>query len=429
MEAISLTQRDSRCIWHPFTQMRTAVPPIPIVKGEGVWLTAEDGKSYIDAFSSWWVNLHGHGHPYLMQGIIAQTQKLQHVVFTDFTHEPAVKLAERLLQLLPPVYAKVFYSENGSTAVEAALKMVFQYWYNRERSTKKHGIVCFRNAYHGDTFGAMAVAGKGSFNRPFWPFIFDVISIDPPTVGHEEKSLRQLKEAASSHELAGFIFEPHIQGVGGMKTHSIVGLDALINFCQDREILTIGDEVMTGFGRTGPLFVCQQLQNPPSIICLAKGLTGGMLPLAATVCQQPIFDAFFSLERQKAFLHGHSYFGNPLTCAAALASLDLLATENCQKQRQCIEQQHNAFCSNWQGHPNLQRIETIGTILAVEYRREESYFRPFSGNLKQFFLEQGILVRPMGNVLHLMPPYCIKEEELDAIYQLIAFTLENPCRF
>lgn len=422
---VSLAERDRQCLWHPFTQMGTASLAIPIASGKDAWLVGEDGRHYLDAFSSWWVNLHGHGHPYLIQSIIDQIQKLQHVVFTDFTHEPAVELAERLLSILPNGYTKVFFSDNGATAIEAALKIAIQFWDNRGESKKK-GIVCFRNSYHGDTFGAMAVAGKGSFNRPFWSYLFDVIIIDPPEKGKEEISLNQLRQVVMEQPIAAMIFEPYVQGVGGMRTHSLEGLDALIAYCDQNGVLTIADEIMTGFGRTGPYFVSQQLKQPPSIICLAKGITGGMLPLAATICQQRVYDAFFSEEREKAFLHGHSYFGNPLACAVALASLDLLKTEECTHARRMIEKCHKAFCEQWKRHPALVRLETIGTILAVEYRGSTSYFQPISGKLKKFFLDHQILVRPMGNVLHLMPPYCIKEEELQMIYRLIVQTLESP---
>ena len=419
-----LAERDRRCIWHPFIQMQTALLPIPIKRGRGVWLFAEDGKRYLDAFSSWWVTLHGHGHPHLISAMIAQAQQLDHVVFTDFTHEPAVKLAEKLLSLLPHVYAKVFYSDNGSTAVEAALKMAFQHWYNQGKARK--AVVCLKNGYHGDTFGAMSVAGKGTFNLPFQPFLFEVIPIDPPVVGKEGDSLTQLQKAADENEIACFIFEPHIQGVGGMRSHSLAGLDALIAFCHERDILTIGDEVMTGFGRTGPHFVCEKLRNPPSILCLAKGLTGGVLPLAVTVCQQHIYEAFLSHEKAKAFLHGHSYYGNPLACAVAFANLELLDTPQCQHQRLRIAKQHQEFVGRWNGHPTLKRLEALGTILAVEYGQGASYFHLLTDKLKHFFLEQGVLVRPMGNVLHLMPPYCIEEDELEGLYQLIIHTLENP---
>lgn len=425
METLTLSQRDHRCIWHPFTQMGTAPLPIPIVQGKGVWLIAEDGQKYLDAFSSWWVNLHGHGQPYLIDALIKQAYQLEHMPYTDFAHRPAVELAERLLTLLPS-HTKVFYSENGATAVEAALKMVFQYWVNKDGETKQRTLVCFKNGYHGDTFGAMSVAGKGTFNKPFWPFLFKVVSIDPPWIGQEDKSLCQLQEATANYDVAGFIFEPHIQGVGGMRTHSLEGLDRLMAECHKQRILTIADEVMTGFGRTGPLFVCQGLKNPPSILCLAKGMTGGMLPLAATICQQHIFDAFFSHEKAKAFLHGHSYFGNPLACATALASLDLLQSSACQIQRRCIEEQHLTFCAKWKGHSSLQRLETIGTILAVEYEGDNSYFKSSNEQLKHFFLENGVLVRPIGNVLHLMPPYCIQENELADVYRLIVQTMEHP---
>ena len=269
----------------------------------------------------------------------------------------------------------------------------------------------------------MALAGKGTFNRPFWPHLFEVIAIDPPYVGLEEESLRQLKVAAADEDVAGFIFEPQIQGVGGMRSHSLKGLDQLLAFCRTHEILTIADEVMTGFGRTGPHFVSQKLENPASIICLAKGLSGGMLPLAVTVCSQEVYEAFLSDDKVKALLHGHSYYANPLACAVALGSLDLLQTGECAKNRARIENRHQAFCSIWKWHPAFHRCETVGTILAIEYNNQDSYFHPFSARLKEFFLKQGILVRPMGNVLHIMPPYCIEDKDLDLIYQVIAGTL------
>jgi adenosylmethionine-8-amino-7-oxononanoate aminotransferase len=425
MEFSFLAERDQRCIWHPFTQMQTAPSPIPIRGGKGAYLIGEDGTRYLDAFSSWWVNLHGHTHPYLIKKLMRQAQSLEHVVLTDFTHLPAVELGERLLKLLPSRFAKIFYSDNGSTAIETALKIVFQYWYNQNLHSKKQRIVCFNNAYHGDTFGAMSLAGRGTFNRPFWPYLFEVISIDPPLIGQEEHSLKQLEKAASHEQLAGFIFEPHIQGVGGMKTHSLQGLDDLIAYCQKQGILTIADEIMTGFGRTGPLFVCQQLKHAPDIICLAKGITGGMLPMGATLCTQSIFEAFLSQEKEKALLHGHSYYGNPLACATALASLDLLCGAQCQSQRLNIEHQHQVFCQRWQHHPSLKRLECVGTILIVEYQKERSYFGSFSEKLKKFFLARDILVRPMGNVLHVMPPYCVDNEDLHCIYQAIIYSLEN----
>jgi adenosylmethionine---8-amino-7-oxononanoate aminotransferase len=427
MEITALGERDRRSIWHPFTQMLNAPLPIPIKRGEGAFLIGEDGKQYLDAFSSWWVNLHGHSHPYLIESLLKQAKELQHVAFTDFTHQPAVELAERVLSILPENLSKIFYSDNGSTAIETALKMTFQYWHNKNPQTTKRGLVSFKNGYHGDTFGAMAAAGKGTFNQPFWPFLFDIIPIDPPIRGEEERSLKQLSEASRQHDLAGFIFEPAIQGAGGMKIHSLHGLDALIAYCKQYGIITIADEVMTGFGRTGPLFVSSQLKNCPDIICLAKGLTGGLLPLAITACTEKIYQAFLSHEGNKTFLHGHTYAANPLSCAVALGSLDLLQRAECSSQRRAIERSHEQFCKKWNNHPKIRRLEYLGTILILEYQIVEDgcYFHPLGERLKQFFLERQILVRPFGPLLHLMPPYCIENGDLMRIYHEIIYTLEN----
>lgn len=422
--ASSLSQKDRACIWHPFTQMQTARPPIPIVRAKGVYLYSEEGKKYLDGISSWWVNLHGHAHPYIAQKIKAQAEILEHVIFADFTHAPAVELASRLLALLPGQMSKIFYSDNGSTAVEAALKMALQYWHNQNIPRTK--VVCFKGSYHGDTFGAMSAAGRNEFNIPFWKHLFEVEPIDPPLKGEEEKSLSQLQSILMQEKAACFIFEPLILGAGGMVIYSGAGLNALIECCRQNHVLTIADEVMTGFGRTGTLFASEQLKGKPDLICLSKGLTGGFLPLGATACTEEIFNAFLGEQLGKAFLHGHSYTANPLACSSALASLDLLLENACFSQREKIAASHRAFCRQWNSHPKLARCATLGIILVLEYRSEKgSYFQPMRDRLYHFFLNQGILLRPLGNVLYVLPPYCIQEGELELIYKHIAITLEE----
>lgn len=420
----SLIERDRTCVWHPFTQMHTARTPIPIVHAQGSYLYAMDGTRYLDAISSWWVNLHGHAHPYIAKRIASQAATLEHVIFADFTHAPAVELASRLLEILPKSMSKIFYSDNGSTSVEIAIKMALQYWFNKKRPRRK--IICFQNSYHGDTFGAMSAAGKNAFNRPFWSHLFDVETIVPPTKGQEEQSLLQLQNLLKTGDIACFIFEPLVLGSGGMIMYPPQGLNALLKCCHDHDVLTIADEVMTGFGRTGTLFACHQLDYTPDFICLSKGLTGGFLPLGATACAEHIFEAFLGDHLQQAFLHGHSYTGNPLACSSALASLDLLLDEPCTLQRNMIANCHRIFCSTWQSHPKLKRCETIGTILALEYRVDSpSYFNGLRDHLYTFFLDHGILLRPLGNVLYLLPPYCIQEDELTSIYHHIISTLEG----
>lgn len=420
----SLIEKDKACIWHPFTQMQTARTPIPIVRAKGMYLYSEEGNRYLDAISSWWVNLHGHAHPYIAQKIQSQAQVLEHVIFADFTHAPGVELASRLISLLPGEMSKIFYSDNGSTAVEMALKMALQYWHNRQ--IPKTQVICFKNSYHGDTFGAMSAAGKNAFNRPFWKHLFDVAQIDPPLKGREEASLSQLQSVLEQESGACFIFEPFILGLGGMIIYPPHGLDKLIQCCKQHGVLTIADEVMTGFGRTQTLFACEQLQEKPDFICLSKGITGGFLPLGATACTEEIYNAFLSDRLSQAFLQGHSYTGNPLACSCALASLDLLLEDTCFLQREMIAACHQDFCQQWQGHPKLNRCESIGTILVLEYRTENtSYFDSLRDRLYHFFLSKGILLRPLGNVLYVMPPYCIQEEELHFIYDHIILTLEQ----
>lgn len=424
LKTLSLVEKDRACIWHPFTQMKTARPIIPIVRAKGIYLYAEDGSGYMDAISSWWVNLHGHAHPYISRKIQSQARVLEHAIFADFTHEPAIDLASRLLDILPGGVSKVFYTDNGSTAVEAALKMALQFWHNKKIPKTK--VVCFKNSYHGDTFGAMSVAGKNEFNRPFWKHLFEVESIDPPIKGHEEQSLSQLQSILEQNDVACFIFEPLVLGVGGMIIYPPEGLNLLIQCCKEYQVLTIADEVMTGFGRTGTLFACEQLQSFPDLICLSKGLTGGFLPLGVTACTEEIFNAFLDEKLQQAFLHGHSYTANPLACSSALASLDLLLKNSCSFQRKMIENSHHSFCEKWRFHPKLRRCETIGTILVLEYlAKTDSYFEALREHLYQFFLSKKILIRPLGNVIYILPPYCIKTEELHFIYDQIIITLEQ----
>lgn len=417
---IDLIERDIKSVWHPFTQAQTAKPPIAIVKGKGAYLYSALGNAYLDAISSWWVNLHGHAHPYIAEKIAKQASELEQVIFAGYTHPQAIILAERLLALFSNKHSHVFYSDNGSTAVEVALKMAFQVKGQGKR------LLSFKNAYHGDTFGAMAAAGKSHYNRPFWPYLFEVESIEPPTLGREKDSWEQFEQAIANNQIAAFIFEPLIQGAGGMLPHSTFVLSQMIKRCQEDGIITIADEVMTGFGRTGALFVSNSLEEVPDLICLSKGITGGFLPLGATIAKPFIFESFLSNELARAFLHGHSYTANPLACAAANASLDLLLMPESQIARKMIETEHLVFQKQWKNHPKCIRCDVIGTILAIEYQTTQaSYYSPLKERLAHFFQTQGVLIRPLGNVLYLIPPYCIQSEELQKIYSLIAITLER----
>lgn len=424
--AHSLSERDSKFVWHPFTQMKTARSHIPIVRAKEARLYDAEGRRYLDGTSSWWVNLHGHAHPKMIAKITEQAEQMEHVSFADFTHPPAIDLASRLIALLPGDMSKIFYSDNGSTANEVALKMALQYWYLKNPRNPKTKVICFKDSYHGDTFGAMSASGKNIFNRPFWTHLFDVATIDPPLKGYERTSLHQLQTLLSQEEAACFIFEPLVLGTGGMITYPPEGLDPLLSLCRAQHVLTIADEVMTGFGRIGPLFACEMLHEKPDFICLSKGLTGGFLPLGATACTEQIYQAFLGDSLLQAFLHGHSYTANPLACASALASLDLLLHEACAAQRKSIAASHQSFCRTFSPHPKLKRCESHGTLLILEYKTDNgSYFNAMRDKLYYFFLDRGILLRPLGHVLYVMPPYCMQSDELQEIYNAIALTLEG----
>lgn len=419
----NLSERDAGVIWHPYTQMKNSMPAIPIVRGEGAYVYGEDGRRYIDAISSWWVNIHGHAHPYIANKVFAQFMKLEHMIFAGFTHPPAVELAERLLDLLPSLQKKVFYSDNGSTAVEVALKMCVQYWYNKGQTRKK--IIAFKNGYHGDTFGAMAVSGRSVWTAPFEGLMFDVHFIETPN----RSNITQLLEEISRihNEVACFIYEPIVQGSAGMLSYEAALLDKLMSHCRTLNILLIQDEVFTGFGRTGKLFAANHLQQQPDFMCFSKGLTGGALPLGVTTCAQYIYDMFLSDDSYKTLFHGHSFTANPLCCAAALASLDLLLTEETQQNIQRICLQHKGYMERISSHPKIKRIRCIGTILALEWEtgEETSYFSKKRDKLYKYFINKGVILRPLGNVIYVLPPYCIHYEDLNYIYDVISSALDE----
>lgn len=421
---MSLAERDKKVIWHPYTQMKNALPHIPIVRGEGVYLFDEDGKKYIDAVSSWWVTIHGHAHPHIAAKVAEQLNTLEHVIFAGFTHEPAVQLAERLLPLLPGKQEKVFYSDNGSTAIEVALKMCLQYWVNTSKHPRTK-IIAFKEAYHGDTFGAMSVSGRSIFTDPFASLLFDVEFIDLPN----EKNIEQLKSKINylSNEVACFIFEPMVLGVAGMKMYEPYYLDQLIETCQKHGILTIADEVMTGFGRTGKYFSCEALTANPDIFCLSKGLTGGTMPMGITTCNEKIFDAFLSEDKLKTLYHGHSFTANPVSCAASLASLDILLKPETLENIHRVVAKHETFALQIKDHPKLKDVRQAGTILVLEWETgtDTSYLSELRNKLYNYFLERGIILRPLGNIIYILAPYVISNDDLDYIYQTITEALND----
>ncbi len=414
-------------IWHPYTQMQTDGTPVKMVRGEGAHLFDEQGEQYIDAVASWWTNIHGHSHPAIATAIAAQAKQLEQVIFAGFTHPAAIELAEQLLRRIP-FHHKVFYSDNGSTAVEAAIKMALQFWWNLGQEKRK--IIAFRDAYHGDTFGAMSVSARGVFTAPYSPLLFDVVFIDTPVKGSEAAALMQLKSVLSEetkNEIAAFIFEPLVLGSAGMLMYEPEVLNEMIAIGKAHQVLTIADEVMTGFGRTGKFLATDYCAHKPDIICLSKGITGGFMPFAATTCTQAIYDAFLSNDRAKMLFHGHSYTGNPLGCAAGIAGLRLFEEENTLGNVARIEKQHAVFAEQLSGHRNIKEVRQRGTILAIELKPkgEGGYLSSVRNTAYHFFMDRKIILRPLGNVLYVLPPYCITTHDLELVHTAIRDFVES----
>jgi adenosylmethionine---8-amino-7-oxononanoate aminotransferase len=439
-QAASLIDRDRACVWHPYTQARTAPAPLAIVRGEGVYLFTEDGRRLLDGISSWWVNIHGHSHPRLNRALVEQARQLEHVVFAGCTHRPAVELAERLIGVLPPGLARVFYSDNGSTAVEVAVKLACQYWLNLGQP-QRHTIVTLHHAYHGDTVGAMSVSGTSIFTEAFRPLLFPVLRADAPycyrcPVGLERATCRieclaGLEQALAVHgdTVAAVLVEPMLQGAGGMIVWPAEFLAGVRRLCDRLGVLLIADEVLTGFGRTGRMFACEHASVAPDIVCLSKALTAGYLPMGATVATEAVYEAFLSEDRARTFFHGHSFTANPLACAVALASLDLFRDEGVLERIGRLEVQLRAGLSPLTRLPLVGDVRVIGGVGVVELvadkqtRQAGGYLDGIGPRLSAAFLDRGLLLRPLGNVLYFMPPYVITAEEADWAIEQIAEVL------
>jgi adenosylmethionine---8-amino-7-oxononanoate aminotransferase len=421
---MNLSERDQIYNWHPYTQHKTATVHPAIVKGKDALLWDENGEEYIDAIASWWVNPYGHSNQVIADAIYKQLTTLEHVLFGGFTHNVVVELAEKLAQILPSNQKKFFYSDNGSTAVEVAIKAAVQFHYNL--GIKKNTLIAFDDAFHGDTFGAMAVSGIGLFTEAFQDALIHVVRIPVPTNGNEEKSRVALQNALETHDVAAFIFEPLVLGAAGMVMYEAHELDQLIAICNQNNVFTIADEVMTGFGKTGKTFACDYLTVQPDMMCLSKALTGGTLPMAITTFTQSIFDGFYSDDTHKALFHGHTFTANPTGCAAALASISLLQTDVMQQHIERVHQSHLIFQSEIKNHPKVAQTRVLGVIFALEIKidSEVGYYGKLRNQLYQFFIENGIILRPVGNIIYILPPYIITEEQLQKVYKIIEKALE-----
>lgn len=419
----SLLNRDQKWIWHPYTQHGLNQPILPICKAQGSYLELEDGHRILDAISSWWVNGLGHCHPRIAQAISEQAEQLEHVIFAGFTHAPAVNLAEALIhatQERGAKFEKVFFSDNGSTAVEVALKMAFQFHQNRGETTRTR-FLALRGSYHGDTLGAMAVGEPEGFHTCFKPLLAPVDFVEPDQIDDMKKLISQ-----HSKEYAGMIVEPLIQGAGGMRIYSAEFLKEVYQICKSEGILLIFDEVFTGFYRTGKAFAFEKAGVIPDLICFSKILTGGFLPLAVTLATAEIFNSFKSEKLQHAFLHGHSYTANPLACAAAFATWNELSRPETQNQIKIIEKVTQKRTQALNQHPRVRQTRSLGTIGVIELHGDSGYFAEDASFMRKAALEKGVLLRPLGNVIYTAPPYCFTEDQLQFTYDVIESLINRP---
>ncbi len=420
---MTLTERDKKHIWHPLKQHQTHPDSLGIVKAKGCMLTDEHGNEYIDAISSWYTCMFGHCNDYIIDKVHTQMQQLDQVMFSDFTHPAAVELSEKLIDILPDNQSKIFFNDNGSTAVESAIKMALQYYFNKD--DKRIDFIAFENGFHGDTFGAMSTSGLSVYNGPFEDFLIDVQRIPTPNKTNHETILKQLQEIVSTKSVAAFVYEPLVQGAAGMKIHDSEGLNKILKFCKENNILTIADEVMTGFGKTGKNFASDYMDTKPDIICLSKALTGGMVPMAITSCTQKIYDAFLSNDIAKGYFHCHTYSANPIGCAASIASIELLTSDEIQKNIQHISIEHEKFSARIKNHPKVKTTRQLGVIFALDLDTNMDRYGALRDVLLTSFMKEGVFLRPLGNTIYIQVPYVISSKQLNKVYTTIEKVLNT----
>ncbi|MGN7159658.1 adenosylmethionine--8-amino-7-oxononanoate transaminase [Sphingomonas sp. SAFR-052] len=409
-------------VWHPFTQHGLQEPIPQIVRGDGAALWTADGRRIVDAISSWWVTTHGHNHPRITAAIAEQAGRLDQIIFAGYTHEPAETLAKGLRALLPDALTRVFFSDSGSTSVEVALKMALGYW--RNRGEDRHRILVMDHGYHGDTIGAMSVGARGVFNRAYAPLLFDVGSIPFPDGGQEQATFDAL-EVACRAGAAAFIVEPLVLGAGGMRMYPVTVLAEMRRICAAYGVLFIADEVMTGWGRTGTLTACEQAGVVPDLMCLSKGLTGGAIPLAVTIASEAIYQAHYGADRATMFFHSSSYTANPIACAAANANLAIWREEPVMERIASLAARQAARLAVLAEHPRVANARQLGTIATFELDGDDGYLSDRAPKLLARFREGGLLLRPLGSTLYVMPPYCIDDVDLDAIYAALGAACDD----
>ncbi|MCF8713277.1 adenosylmethionine--8-amino-7-oxononanoate transaminase [Joostella atrarenae] len=420
---MTLSERDKKHLWHPLTQHKLHPEAIAITHAKGAVLYGEDGKEYIDGIASWYTSAYGHCHPYIVSCVKKQVETLDQVVFTGLTHEPVVRLSEELIKILPNNQNKLFFSDNGSTSVEVAIKMSLQYHFNK--GEKRNTLIAFEEGFHGDTFGAMSVSGLSVYNGPFEEFFLSVKRIPVPNGDNNQEVLNQLKAIIAENEVASFIYEPLVQGAAAMKMHDAEGLELLIKECKNSGVVTIADEVMTGFGKTGKNFASLHLDSYPDIICMSKALTAGMVPMAITSCSEEVYQAFYSDDIGKGLFHGHTYSANPIACAAALAGVELLQTKEMQDNIQRVIASHQKFDERIKNHPKIARTRQCGIIYAIDLDVEMERYGNLRDKLLSFFLDNELFMRPLGSTVYIAAPYVISDEQLQKIYDKIEFLIQK----
>ncbi|MES2493367.1 MAG: adenosylmethionine--8-amino-7-oxononanoate transaminase [Pseudomonadota bacterium] len=409
-------------VWHPFTQHGLG-EPIPLIeRAEGALLFGADGRTFVDAISSWWVTTHGHCHPRIMAAIADQAQRLDQLIFAGWTHEPAETLARGLCEIMPAALSRVFFSDSGSTSVEVALKMALGYWMHR--GEPRHGIVVMEHSYHGDTIGAMSIGARGVFNRAYDALLFDVVTVPFPAEGHEQATYDALQSACASGA-AAFIVEPLVLGAGGMLMYPPAVLAEMATICAQHGVLFIADEVMTAWGRTGTLLACEQAGVVPDLLCLSKGLTGGSMPLAVTMASEPVFAAHYSPDRSRMFFHSSSYTANPIACAAANANLAIWRDEPVRERIAALAARQAVSMAAATALQPDRNARTCGTIAACDIAGPGGYLAPVAASVMAAARDAGVLLRPLGNTVYVMPPYCITDAQLDLVYAVIEQVIGN----
>ncbi len=393
-----------------------------IVSAKGAVLIDEAGNEYIDGISSWYTAMYGHCNDFILDKVETQMRQLDQVVFSGFTHEPAVKLSEELIKILPENQEKLFFSDNGSTATEIGIKMALQYHFNR--GEKRNVMLAFEDGFHGDTFGAMSVSGLSVYNGPFEEHFIEVERIITPTTENIHDILNKLKARLKQNNIAGFVYEPLVQGAAAMKMHDAQGLNKILKLLQQNEVITIADEVMTGFGKTGKYFASDHIKTNPDVVCLSKALTAGLMPMAITSCTQKVYDAFYDDEIAKGLFHGHTYTANPLACTAALAGLELLQSPDIQDNILHIIESHKRFDAEIKHHPKVASTRQCGIIYALDLNVKMERYGDLRDKLFEHFMDNGVFLRPLGNTIYILAPYTVSDSQLRHIYAGIKSALE-----